>query len=109
MITVEPGASPTAPTGKSKCKKIGLCVLFLILIGGIAFVIWFFGTPKLHQEVRHQLYSTFDSSAPHKKLLKGIEKAKVSLLIGKKEDGLINFVEHYANILSKKGRTVYIE
>lgn len=109
MITVEPGAAQSAPAGKSKLKKIGLVYFILILIGGVAFSIWFFGSPKPHQEIKHHLYSAFDSSAPHKKLSAGITKAKLSLLVGNKEDGLFNFVEHYANILSKKGRTIYVE
>lgn len=109
MITVEPGAPQPSPVGKSKCKKIGIFFFVLILlIGGLGFAVWFFGSPKPHLVVQHQLYSTFDSSPPHKKLLAGIEKAKVSLLVGKKEDALFKFVEHYANILSKKGRTVYV-
>lgn len=109
MITVEPGAPQSSPAGKSKLKKIVLVFFFLILIGGVAFGIWFFGSPKPHQETKHQLYSAFDASAPHKKLSTSITKAKLSLLVGKKEDGLFNFVEHYANILSKKGRTIYVE
>lgn len=103
-----PDASSGSLTGKKIYKKICPWSFYLLFFLGIVFAIWYFGSPQPHQEVKHQLFNTFDNSAPHKKLLTGIGKAKVSLLVGKKEDGLFQFVEHYANSLSKMGRTVYV-
>lgn len=108
MLTVQSAAQAPPPTKKSKLSKLGLLLAFLIVIGAFAFAVWHFGSPQSHQVTTHLLYATFDASAPHKKLLTGISKAKLSLLVGKKEDGLFNFVEHYANSLTGKGRTIYV-
>jgi len=71
--------------------------------------VYHLGASKVHQEKKHLLYHSFDASSAHKKLLANLEKTKLSLLVGKKADGVLNFVEHYANKNLLKGRTVYIE
>lgn len=110
MITVESGTPQPVKTGASKCKKITCCLFFLLLIsGGLGAAVWYLGSSAPLQPDPHPLYSSFDASPPHKKALATITKAKVSILVGRPEDGLMNFVEHYANTLSKKGRTVYME
>jgi flagellar basal body-associated protein FliL len=92
MLTVQSAADAPPQPKKSKLSKLGLFLAFLIVIGAFAFAVWHFGSPQSHQVSTHQLYATFDASAPHKKILEGIGKTKVSLLVGKKEDGLFNFV-----------------
>lgn len=36
-------------------------------------------------------------------------KSKASVLVGRREDGLLQFVEHFANTLSRNKRAVFIE
>jgi hypothetical protein len=38
-----------------------------------------------------------------------LAKSKKSILIGKKEDGVIQFAEHFANTVSRSNKAVYIE
>lgn len=107
MITVESVSKPADQQG----KKRGMIILGILVyaIVAVIFSIWFFGSPKPHQEKPHVLYSSFDSSPEHKKLIAGLTKAKSGILVGKKADGLVNFVEHFANKLIKNGQNVYIE
>ena len=92
MITVEPNAPPSESHSKSKGKKAGFCVVFLLLVGGLVFSIWFLGSPDLHEKNPHPLYTSFDTSASHKKLTASLLKSKKSVLVGKKDDGLFNYV-----------------
>lgn len=108
MITVEPDAPSSASHSKSG-QKAGFCVVFLLLVGALTFSIWFFGSPDLHETNPHPLYTSFETSPNHKKLTTKLLKNKKCLLVGTKSDGLFNYVEHYANLLNKKGKTVYVE
>lgn len=104
----EAAASTPAPK-----KKLNGCVkafIFLLLLAALLFAaIWHFGTQSSHTEIPHPLYSSFDESPAHKKLLAQLLKSKASVLVGKREDGLLQFVEHLANTLSRNKRAVFIE
>ena len=41
--------------------------------------------------------------------MNNLDRAKLSIVVGKKSDGLLNFVQQYANKLIKNGRKVYFE
>jgi hypothetical protein len=77
----------------------------LVLLLGV----WHFGSRDLHAEIPHPLYSSFDASQTHSKLLAKLEKGKLSVVYGLREDGLIQFSEHLANRLAKKGKAVILE
>lgn len=66
----------------------------VVLVIGIAglYAIWHFGSQETHKENKHPLYTSFEESPEHKKLLTQLQKSKLSVLSGKKEDGLIQFV-----------------
>jgi len=92
--------------GKRKGAKFLILLMIFLLVGAAA--VWHFGTQQPHQPKTHQLYSSFDQSPPHKKILSQLEKSKLSVLVGQKEEGLLHFVLHLANKLSQKG-PVFIE
>lgn len=87
--------------GKRKGAKFLIFLVIFLLAGAAA--VWHFGTQQPHLPKTHQLYSSFDQSPPHKKLLAQLEKSKLSVLVGQKEEGLLHFVLHLANKLSQKG------
>ena len=95
-----------ASGGKRKGVKFLLFLVVLLVGGGLA--VWHFGSHQPHQPKTHQLYSSFDQSPSHKKLIAQLEKSKLSVLVGQKDEGLLHFVLHYANRLSQKG-PVFIE
>jgi biotin-(acetyl-CoA carboxylase) ligase len=98
------------PTPKKKLRGFGLLLLVVLFIGiGGLVAIWHFGSQSAHIENKHPLYSSFDESPEYKKLLSQLLKSKLSILSGKKEEGLIQFVEHYANTLSRSNRPVFVE
>lgn len=103
-----PGSAPAVPKKKLNVFVKGLLFL-LILIVGLFAAIWHFGTQSSHKEIPHPLYSSFNESPAHKKLLTQLLKSKASVLVGRREDGLLQFVEHFANTLSRNQRTVFIE
>lgn len=107
-----PISSPESATPAPKKKLNGFikAILFLLLLSVVLFAaIWHFGTQSTHTEIPHPLYSSFNESPAHKKLLAQLLKSKASVLVGKREDGLLQFVEHYANTLSRTKRPVFIE
>lgn len=109
MITVEGEAKLEKAPETIKRGKKWLVIIPLLLIIGFFGALYLIGHPEQHQDVGHKLYRSFDSSSEHKKLLSGLEKAKLAILVGKSEDALTHFVSHYANSQEKKNRNVLIE
>lgn len=98
------------PAPKKKLNGFVKAFVFLLLLAVLLFAaVWHFGTQSSHTEIPHPLYSSFNESPAHKKLLAQLLKSKASVLVGRREDGLLQFVEHYANTLSRNKRAVFIE
>ena len=91
MITVESRVNPNSQKKPRSCIKLICLSLFVVIIGAIA-GIWFLGSPKVHQEKNHLLYNSFDSSSPHKNLINNLDNTKLSIIVGKKSDGIVNFI-----------------
>jgi hypothetical protein len=92
---------------KRKGLKLLILTVVLLVAGGL-FAVWHFGAHQAHQKSIHPLFASFDDSPGHKKLLGQLQKGRLSVLSGKREDGLQQFVQHYANRLSQAG-PVFIE
>jgi hypothetical protein len=88
---------------------VGCLLAFLVIFGGIAAFTWCFLLPSTYETTKHHLYSSFDSSPPHKKLITDLSKTKLAIVVGLKENGLRHFMEHYANKVSQNQRTLYFE
>lgn len=71
MITVEPLLNPKEKPAKKMNIKVVLLVLLLSLVGVVA-AICHFGSPSVHKEKPHLLYSSFDSSSAHKNLINNL-------------------------------------
>jgi hypothetical protein len=101
------GVSALPPPSKaSKCNILYFILLFILA----AFIsIFYFGATEVHEGNKHLLYDCFDLSPDHAKLLRQLKKNKLSILYGRKEEGLFNFVEHFGNQLSLAGHTVFVE
>ena len=108
MITVESKVNPSQHNNKRSKKSIIFCVLLIIIVGGVA-AICLLGSPKVYVQNKHVLYSYFEDSSAHKNLINSLDRAKLSIVVGKESDGLLNFIQHYANKLIKSGRKVYFE
>ena len=82
----------------------------MIVAGLIIFLlVFFYGSEHVHTDQNHNLYDSFDLSPDHAQLLSKLSKNKLSILYGRKEAGLFQFAEHYANNLSLAGHNVFIE
>lgn len=104
-------ASPQGPPAlpNKKGKGIVYYLILVLLIGvGVLAAIWFFGSQQSHKWIDHPLYCSFDDSPEHKKLFNQLGKSKKSILVGKKEEGVLQFAEHFANALSRSNKTVFI-
>lgn len=85
-------------------------VIFIIVIGIAGFVVIFLvGSQTIHRDNNNFLYDCFDTSPEHAALLAEMAKSRLSILYGRKEAGLFQFAEHYANNLSLAGRNVFVE
>lgn len=103
-----PGSFTPAPQKKLN-GFLRAIIFLLLLVVAIFAAIWHYGTQSVHKEIPHPLYSSFNESSTHKKLLAQLLKSKASVLVGRREDGLLQFVEHYANTLSRNKQPVFIE
>ena len=100
---------PSAKSGSFKRKCCFLFCFLFILIAGFLSLLFFFGQRNVHSQTSHKLLASFDEFPAHKKLITALNSKKYSILSGNVDQGLLLFVEHYANLLTKKGRTVYFE
>jgi hypothetical protein len=100
------GATSLPPPSESKRGSFWLIIL--LLLAGIASV-FYFGSVDVHEGNQHLLYDSFDLSPEHAKLLKQLRKSRLSILRGRKEDGLFQFADHFSNQLLLTGRTVFLE
>ena len=95
---------PADPAPKSKLRKCACSLLIFVLLAATALLaIWFFGSQSPHASSGHPLHSAFDSSPAHSKLLGQLVKGRLSVVVGAREEGLLEFGEHLANVLSQKG------
>jgi hypothetical protein len=69
----------------------------------------YFGSTDVHDGSKHLLYDAFDISPPDANLLKQLIKSKLSILWGRKEEGLFQFAGHFGNQLVLDGRAVFLE
>jgi len=100
------GVSALPPPSKSsKCNSL---IVILLLIFAAIIAIFYFGATEVHEGNKHLLYDCFDQSPDHAKLLRQLKKSKLSILYGRKEEGLFNFVEHFGNQLSLAEHTVFV-
>jgi hypothetical protein len=100
-------AATSLPPPPSKAKA-GWILLLLVLLAAVLSV-FYFGGADVHEGNQHLLYDCFDLSPDHAKLLRQLKKSRLSILRGKKEDGLFQFAEHFANQLVLTSRTVFLE
>lgn len=104
MNIPNPNPLPADPAPKSKLRKCACLLLVLFLLAGSAFLaIWYLGSQSPHASSGHPLHSAFDSSPAHSKLLGQLAKGRLSVVVGAREEGLLEFGEHLANVLSQKG------
>ena len=101
------GATSQPPPSPSKAKSIFPLILIAILFAIIS--IFYFGSTDVHEGNKHLIHDVFEVSPRHAKLLKQLKKSKLSILWGRKEDGLFQFAEHFGNQLVLDGRTVFLE
>lgn len=105
---MQAAAATSVPPPESTKSKAGWILLLLVLLG-VVFAIFYFGSTDVHEGNQHLLYDVFDVSPPHAKLLKQLKKSKLSILRGRKEDGLFQFAEHFGNKLVLDDQTVFLE
>lgn len=105
---MQAAAANSIPPPEGTKHKSGWILLLLVLLSAV-FAVFYFGSTDVHEENQHLLYDVFDVSPPHAKLLKQLKKSKLSILRGRKEDGLFQFAEHFGNKLVLDGRTVFLE
>jgi hypothetical protein len=106
-MKTSPQGPPALPNKKGKGLVYSLIIVLLIGVGALVFI-WFFGSQETHKQIDHPLYSSFDESPEHKQLSNKLAKSKKSILIGKKEEGVLQFAEHFANALSRSNKSVFI-
>jgi len=101
------GSTSPPPLSPSKGKSLFLLILIALICVIISLL--YFGSTDVHDGSKHLLYDAFDLSPPHATLLKQLKKSKLSILWGRKEEGLFQFAEHFGNQLVLDGRAVFLE
>jgi hypothetical protein len=99
--------SQEEPSTFQKIKKtvyIGLLIFAAIILMAVGF-----GSQDLHEDTNHYLYDCFNVSPEHAALIRSLEKSKLSIVYGRREEGLFHFAEHYANELSIIDQNVFVE